>query len=332
MVGRQKIGFENIRTSLIILLCVLCSRYIYAQTSRFSFDLQVIGMRVTPNLQSQFVMNDWTWVDPISGNEYLEFKADEPRGTRFKFNYAITKKLTFNYGIDRIARYYYMFSGDPYENAPNFRVAETIGFLFFDSKFFGTKLHSSSHQLGFTFSHSFREMKFQVYASYNAEQYEHDFIRRDIPITYGNLINSSLNIDGVESYYLTQSEINVVTDNQNVKNNFWSLNTGVSFERKLNNTFALKFDFGFRNTALWKKNALETNAVVINAEHSLYYVDDEFLENPYYTVKRDFDFPLYLGGFYGAFGLSISPFKTAPDDENRSKFKRFLVSLIQLKE
>lgn len=300
-----------------------------AQQSRFSLDIGLIGMRVTPVLQDNFVQNDWLWVDPTSGDEYFGFSANEPRGIRFKLHYRITKRFSFQVGEDFFNRTYYV-NGfyDPDENG-NIAKARVVGFLDMDDKSRGFKLLSASTQFGFDWNFELKKNTFQIYTSLNYDFYEFNQARRDLPIRYESPgpLDESTN-------YTTVAQINVTTLNtteRGITNNFWSLNTGVAYSRHLKDNLSFKVDFGFRNTALWKNFGFDKNAVELDLTHSRYAVDDEFEEDPIYQINRKYDFPLYLGGFYAGFGLSMDLFRVRQIDSSASPVNKVLTHLIQIK-
>lgn len=182
LIKRFKLFKPGRVTYLLGLVLILSVDTSFSQQSRFNLDIGLIGMRVTPNLQSSFVQNDLIWVDPTSGDEYFGFSGSEPRGMRFKWHYRITKNLSFQLGEDIFYRTYYISGSSDLNENGKFELNRVVGHLGFDDKFFGFDLLSSSTQFGLDWNVFIKKNSLQFYTTLNYDFYEFNQARREVPL------------------------------------------------------------------------------------------------------------------------------------------------------
>lgn len=323
-------NFSFKRVALVVTLLIL-SNLLFSQQSRFGFETSIIGMRVTPNLQGNFVRNDWVWTDPVSGNQYLEYKANEPRGVKIGLSYQLTKRLFFTFSEEVYNRTYHMRFGTFNEEKQKYEITSFLNRWGMEEKFLKAKLLSASTQFGLSWRESISEkIKLVVYSSINYDFYEFNQAIRDLPTSFRFGQEILKNDEQLQSVVTgTASVVTLNSTSRGVSNNFWSWSYGLKWYYSLTSGMNLFLDMGFRNTALWREYAFDKNSVNLNIRYAEYTISDVYLENATYEINRNFDFPLYLGGFYGGMGVSVQLFETIDVEKESSGLKKIFAHLIQ---
>ena len=302
---------------------VLFTINIQAQNSPFHVRIGYEQLYVGSKITNGIAQKTWTWTR--GDDDLIQFRTSLTHAYQLGLSYDIVEWWSINIDFKRYYRRYYVWEGtylnEEWEghDAGHFVIVPFVGSLDLPDMFLGSTLATNCWQLGTEFHHRLSKSgkwKMHYYFSLNRDLYEASLLYFDTPVVLeGNGWYNRIE-DGKRVEYTTEGTMQFQSTNPGKSQFRASTNIAIAVSRLLKNGMGLRLEFGLRNIRWIKNNLLDENHWSIDLTHTERWKDDNDPHITYFTEdKINYNFPLYLGGFYSNLSFVFTPFRSSRDTQ-----------------
>ena len=296
-----------IKTTKLLLALILLSLgglEAIGQNSRWSANVGLEQIFISPTLTDGIAQKEWTWVSVNGIDEYFQWRTTPALGLSVGIGFDVTKWWTLRYDYKMLWRRHYIWGSSSATLAPELAVpGQRFIMLPWADKDSGLNLRLKTWQFGTEFKHKFicDNWKLNYYLSLNFDQYRNDHHQFDRYLGYTY----------VGPVHLITSEIDLTAENAGEGYLVPSTSLAIGISRTLGNGMAVRADVGLRHIA-WTKDFLPRNHhFVFDAEATVW--SDNTKEVPIWNENFTHKFPLFIGGIYYNVTFSFRPFRSKRD-------------------